>query len=267
MNIKAVQEYSHVQCVCVFSIALTTIHLQSQSCWYLHYLRIQNVKYLHLRIQNLKVFLSETSFGWNFKRVVNWLETLSHSVGFNFLMTGTGTELKFVFQVWTGTFKVFICVFNDKYFLMANYFRFQKVVFYWLKPVPRPAVCFVEFFCAAKRPRIEALKLQMCVMVIRPLFAPILMTDLIPVFKRPTESRRYYMETDILDNICVDYFYTFFLNYYNCRFLSRTATLMKWDLKKFWGANFAKVAFHPTLELSTFKYWEIKSGSEEQKLS
>ena len=46
-----------------------------------------------------------------------------------------------------------------------------------------------------------------------------------------------------------------------------TATLMKWDLKKFWGANFAKVAFHPTLELSTFKYWEIKSGSEEQKLS
>ena len=101
---------------------------------------------------------------------------------------------------------------NDTYFLMANHFRFQKVVFYWLKPVPRPAVCFVEFFCCdkkAKRPRIEALKLQMCVMVIRPLFAPILMTDLIPVFKRPTESRRY-METDILDNICVDYFYSFF---------------------------------------------------------
>ena len=117
---------------------------------------------------------------------------------------------------------------NDKrietYFLMSNHFRFQKVVFYWLKPVPRPAVCFVEFLCCgkkAKRPRIEALKLQMCVMVIRPLFAPILMTDLIPVFKRPTESRRY-METDILDNICVDYFYTFFLNYYNCRFLSHS---------------------------------------------
>ena len=30
---------------------------------------------------------------------------------------------------------------------MANHFRFQKVVFYWLKPVPRPAVCFVEFLC------------------------------------------------------------------------------------------------------------------------
>ena len=80
--------------------------------------------------------------------------------------------------------------------------------------------CVSSSSCAvAKRPRIEALKLQMCVMVIRPLFAAILMTDLIPVFKRPTESRRY-METDILDNICVDYFYTFFLNYYNCRFLS-----------------------------------------------
>jgi len=113
----------------------------------------------------------------------------------------------------------------------------------------------------AKRPRIEALKLQMCVMVIRPLFAPILMTDLIPVFKRPTESRRY-METDILDNICVDYFYAFFSLIIIIADSCPTATLMKWDLKKFLGANFAKVAFHPTLELSTFKYWEIKSGSE-----
>ena len=50
------------------------------------------------------------------------------------------------------------------------------------------AVCFVVFFCAAKTPRIEALKLQMCVMVISSLFALILMTDLIPVFKRPTET-------------------------------------------------------------------------------
>ena len=189
-------------------------------------------------------------------------------IGDSFIKSWFKVDLHFNFLI-TGTFEVFICLLNDKrietYFLMTNHFRFQKLVFYWLKPVPRPAVCFVEFFCAAKRPRIEALKLQMCVMVIRPLFAPILMTDLIPVFKRPTESRRYYMETDILDNICVDYFYTFFLNYYNCRFLSRTATLMKWDLKKFWGANFAKVAFHPTLELSTFKYWEIKSGTEVQK--
>ena len=91
----------------------------------------------------------------------------------------------------------------------------------WNRCCVQPCVSSSSCACGkkAKRPRIEALKLQMCVMVIRPLFAPILMTDLIPVFKRPTESRRY-METDILDNICVDYFYTFFLNYYNCRFLS-----------------------------------------------
>ena len=158
--------------------------------------------------------------------------------------------------------------------VLTNISSWQTILYFkklfsidWNRCRVQPCVSSSSCTNAAKRPRIEALKLQMCVMVIRPLFAPILMTDLIPVFKRPTESRRYYMETDILDNICMDYFYTFFLNYYNCRFLSRTATLMKWDLKKFWGANFAKVAFHPTLELSTFKYWEIKSGSEEQKLS
>ena len=42
-------------------------------------------------------------------------------------------DLHFNFLM-TGTFEVFICVLNDKridtYFLMANHFRFQKVVFY-----------------------------------------------------------------------------------------------------------------------------------------
>ena len=209
MNIKAVQEYSHVQCVCVFSIALTTIHLQSQSRWYLHYLRIQKVKYLrYLRIQNLKVLLSETSFRWYLKELwIDW--RLFHSA---LLQSRPSFQLKRFNDRDSKVVCLCFQMTNDTYFLMANHFRFQKVVFYWLKPVPRPAVCFVEFLCCgkkAKRPRIEALKLQMCVMVIRPLFAPILMTDLIPVFKRPTESRRY-METDILDNICVDYFYSFF---------------------------------------------------------
>ena len=55
--------------------------------------------------------------------------------------------------------------------------------------VVRPSRVFRRVLPPAKRPRIEALKLQMCVMVISPLFAVILMTDLIPVFKRPTETQ------------------------------------------------------------------------------
>ena len=80
--------------------------------------------------------------------------------------------------------------------------------------------CVSSSSCAvAKRPRIEALKLQMCVMVIRPLFAPILMTDLIPVFKRPTESRRCWKRTFWTTFVWI-IFTAFFLNHLNCRFLS-----------------------------------------------
>ena len=65
----------------------------------------------------------------------------------------------------------------------------SKCVFYWLKHGAASSRVFRRVLLAAKRPRIEALKLQMCVMVIRALFAVILMTDLIPVFKRPTETQ------------------------------------------------------------------------------
>ena len=65
----------------------------------------------------------------------------------------------------------------------------SKCVFYWLKHGAASSRVFRRVLLAAKRPRIEALKLQMCVMVISPLFAVILMTDLIPVFKRPTETQ------------------------------------------------------------------------------
>ena len=75
-------------------------------------------------------------------------------IGDSFIKSWFKVDLHFNFLI-TGTFEVFICLLNDKrietYFLMTNHFRFQKLVFYWLKPVPRPAVCFVEFLCCGKK--------------------------------------------------------------------------------------------------------------------
>ena len=67
---------------------------------------------------------------------------------------------------------------------------FQNVFSIDWNTVLRPSRVFRRVLPRAKRPRIEALKLQMCVMVISPLFAVILMTDLILVFKRPTETQQ-----------------------------------------------------------------------------
>ena len=171
----------------------------------------------------------------------------------------------------TGTLKVFICVLNDKridkYFLMADNFIFQKVVFYWLKPVPRPAVCFVEFlYKRGKKAQNWGFEITNVRYGHQAAFCFHFNDGSNSCFQTTNWIATLHGNRHFGQHLCGLFLHLFSLIIIiadSCP----TATLMKWDLKKFWGANFAKVAFHPTLELSTFKYWEIKSGSEEQKLS
>ena len=145
----------------------------------------------------------------------------------------------------------------------------QKIWFQNVFPIDwntvlRPSRVFRRVLPPAKRPRIEALKLQMCVMVISPLFAVILMTDLIPVFKRPTETQhrldigKHFVKLWI--NVSINFSATSTVSLIILITNSRPTGVGA--CTNFEVQIFPEWVFNQLLsfERRCLKYWEIKSG-------